>query len=284
EEVLSLIFEADRSDSLNANLNRAARASAQIRDRLSSDVLRVVSQFGSAARTVDGVVWGYVSTGDALAVLNRCIIMLAGLRGFEVGNITRGPGWHFLSMGRRMERAIRLIDIFRAIVVPLSAETWPTLEMLLEVADSTITYRSRYFTALQAAPVLDLIMNDDTNPRSLAFQVNSLIGHCAGLAKMPSGTGWPAAKQRQVEAAAARLFGADVQALCEVDPNFATAKKIVIDDEEVDPPLRPNLDALLADLGAALPNLSEAIANTYFSHALMERVMERSMEPLEGAW
>ena len=67
-------------------------------------------------------------------------------------------------MGRRVERSIQLVNLFRTIIVPLTPQTWPMLEMLLEVADSSMTYRSRYFTALQAAPVLDLLMNDELNP------------------------------------------------------------------------------------------------------------------------
>jgi len=92
---------------------------------------------------------------EALAVLNRTIVTLAALRGIELENMTRGPGWHFLSIGRRIERAIQLLDLFRGIIVPFSAHTWSTLEMLLEVADSSITYRSRYFTTMQPALVLD---------------------------------------------------------------------------------------------------------------------------------
>jgi uncharacterized alpha-E superfamily protein len=72
---------------------------------------------------------------------------------------------------------------------------------------------------------------------------------------MPSGTGWPVLKQKQVEAAAQRLLQADVQLLCEVRTGG----------------IRDRLDALLEGLGAALPAFSEAIANTYFSHAEMER-------------
>jgi uncharacterized circularly permuted ATP-grasp superfamily protein len=48
QEILSRIFEEQRSDSLTAILYRAGRSAAQVRDRLSSDLLRVVSQFGSA--------------------------------------------------------------------------------------------------------------------------------------------------------------------------------------------------------------------------------------------
>jgi uncharacterized alpha-E superfamily protein len=251
QEILSLIFEEQRSDSLNAVLSRAARAAAQVRDSLSSDTLRVVSQFGAAHTSA----WGYASTGEALAVLNRCIGILAALRGIEMENITRGPGWHFLGVGRRIERSIQMVDLFRAIIVPFSPGTWPMLEMLLEVGDSSMTYRSRYFTELQAAPVLDLLMNDAANPRSLAFQIQDLLDHCRYLAERPSGAAWPISKQAALEEAAANLFRADVRILCQADAGN----------------LREPLDRLLAATGAALPALSDAITNIYFSHAEMER-------------
>src|SRR5580704_5578388 len=215
QEILSLIFEEERKDSLFSNLNRISRAVASVRDRLSSDLLRVVSQLSSLVRVPgaqgqdESAAWGYVSPADALAVLNRCIGTLSSLRGIELENITRGPGWHFLGVGRRIERSIQLVDLFRAIIVPLSPQTWPTLEMLLEVADSSMTYRSRYFTELQAAPVLDLLMNEEANPRSLAFQLQDLFEHCRYLSDRPSGTGWPVSKQRHLEQAAATLFRAD---------------------------------------------------------------------------
>ncbi len=255
KEILSLIFEEQRSDSLHSNLSRATRAAAQVRDRLSTDMLRIVSQLSGIARASDRVAWGYISPADALAVLNSCILTLAALRGMEEGNITRGPGWHFLNIGRHVERSLQLIDLLRSIVVPIDPENWPSLEMLLEVADSSITYRARYFTALQAAPVVDLLMNDEANPRSLAFQLKDLARHCAALSSMPSGTGWPLLQQRQMEAAADRLLSADVQVLCEARAGNR----------------RVRLDGLLEELGSALPAFSEAIAFTYFSHALMER-------------
>jgi uncharacterized alpha-E superfamily protein len=251
QEILSLIFEPERSDSLDSVLSRAARAAAQVRNSLSSDTLRVVSQFGATHTSP----WGYASTGEALAVLNRCIGILAALRGIEMENITRGPGWHFLSLGRRIERSIHLVDLFRGIIVPLSPRTWPTLEMLLEVADSSMTYRSRYFTVLQAAPVLDLLMNEKSNPRSLAFQLQDLVEHCRWLSGRPSGAAWPVAKQRRLEEAAADLLGADVRVLCEPEEGGS----------------HEALDQLLAATGAALPALSDAITQVYFSHAEMER-------------
>ena len=255
EEILSRIFEDQRSDSLTAILARAGRSAAQVRDRLSSDLLRVVNQFGSVARGADNPAWGYVSVGDALAVLNNCIGMLSALRGIETGNMSRGPGWHFLSIGRRIERSLHLVSLFRTIIVPLNLQTGPALEMLLEVTDSSMAYRSRYFTIVQPAAVLDLLMNEEVNPRSLAFQFKDLSEHCRSLSSMPSGAGWPSIKQKRLEEATSTLFRADVRMLCEPGPGGSRAK----------------LDELLAALDAALPAFSNAITHAYFSHAEAER-------------
>ena len=62
----------------------------------------------------------------------------------------------------------------REITTPLAERDWPFLEYLLEVADSSMTYRSRYYTTLQPIPMLDVLMADATNPRSLAFQISHL--------------------------------------------------------------------------------------------------------------
>jgi uncharacterized alpha-E superfamily protein len=127
--------------------------------------------------------------------------------------------------------------------------------MLLEVADSSMTYRSRYFTILQPAPVLDLLMNDESNPRSLAFQMKDLSEHCRFLAGTPAGAEWPMSKQRRLEEAAANLFGADIRLLCM--PGAGN--------------IREALDELLSAVDVALPAFSNAITHTYFSHAELER-------------
>lgn len=255
QEILSLIFEEERRDSLFSNLNRVSRAVASVRDRLSSDLLRVVSQLGSLVRAPESASWGYASAADALAVLNRSIGTLSSLRGIELENITRGPGWRFLSIGRRIERSIQMVNLFRATIVPLSTRTWPMLEMLLEVGDSSMTYRSRYFTVLQAAPVLDLLMNETANPRSLAFQITDLSEHSTALSATLKAAEWPFAKQNRVETVAANLFDADVFDLCRPEPDGS----------------RWHLDNLLAAMDIALESFSDAITNTWFSHAEMER-------------
>ncbi len=108
------------------------------------------------------------------AILTDCLELLSAFSGMERENINRGLGWLFMTIGRRLERAIYLARQLREITTPLAEQDWPLLECLLEVADSSMTYRARYYTTLQPLAVLDVLMADETNPRSLDFQLSHL--------------------------------------------------------------------------------------------------------------
>jgi uncharacterized alpha-E superfamily protein len=96
-------------------------------------------------------------------------------------SMTRGLGWRFMDMGRRMERAMNQTGLIRIGLEPVCGEAGSALEALLEVYDSIMTYRARYRTAFQLAPVLDLLLVDESNPKSLAFQFKRLEDHVAHL-------------------------------------------------------------------------------------------------------
>ena len=108
-------------------------------------------------------------------MLTACLELLSAFSGMERENINRGLGWLFMSLGRRLERAMYLSRQLREITIPLAEQDWSLLECLLEVADSSMTYRSRYYTTLQPLAVLDVLMADETNPRSLDFQLSHII-------------------------------------------------------------------------------------------------------------
>jgi len=100
----------------------------------------------------------------------------ATVAGLAAENMVRGGGRLFLDFGRRMERAqaitaelAQVLDQPGAINQPGRVEAG--LRMALELRDSVITYRNRYLAILQPAPALDLILTDEGNPRSLAFQL-----------------------------------------------------------------------------------------------------------------
>ena len=228
-----------------------------MRDRLSSDLLRVVNQFGTRdSRAADNPAWGYVSVGDALAVLNSCIGTLAALRGIEMENMTRGPGWHFLSIGRRIERSVHLVKLFRTIIVPLSLQTWPALEMLLEVDgqfDGLPLAILHDFAARAGARSLDerrnesavACLSDEGSLRALPeFVQHALRSRMADRQTKTSG-------RSGVAIYFARMFAC-----------FANRGRSVLASGWMN---------FSHELDAALPALSNAITHAYFSHAEAER-------------
>ena len=56
------------------------------------------------------------------------------------------------------------------------------LDVLLELADSQITYRQRYVMVAALAPVIDLVMLDPNNPRSVVFQLDRIETHLGRVA------------------------------------------------------------------------------------------------------
>jgi uncharacterized alpha-E superfamily protein len=58
--------------------------------------------------------------GDILLFLNQLLSSLAAFSGLATENMTRGPGWHFLDMGRRIERALHSIHLVERLLVPVN--------------------------------------------------------------------------------------------------------------------------------------------------------------------
>ena len=102
--------------------------------------------------------------------------------------MVRGGGRLFLDLGRRIERAHAISSqlAFALDVPPARIEAG--LGLALELCDSVLTYRSRYLSVLQPAPVLDLVLADPGNPRGLAFQ---LMGARATLIELAGEDGAP---------------------------------------------------------------------------------------------
>ncbi|MEN0074488.1 MAG: circularly permuted type 2 ATP-grasp protein [Paracraurococcus sp.] len=124
---------------------------------------------------------------DALGHVSAAVLAFAAtVAGLAAENMVRGGGRLFLDLGRRVERAQaiaaelhRVLDQPGAAAQPARLE--PGLRLALELRDSVITYRSRYLTALQPAPVLDLVLADEGNPRGLAFQLEAARDMLADL-------------------------------------------------------------------------------------------------------
>ena len=104
---------------------------------------------------------------------------MAALAGLFDENFNRSAGWVFYELGRRIERAINTCRLSRQFAGQDATEY--ALDVLLDLIDSQITYRSRTLIGVALAPVRDMALLDPFNPRSVAFQVNLVDEHLAAL-------------------------------------------------------------------------------------------------------
>jgi uncharacterized circularly permuted ATP-grasp superfamily protein/uncharacterized alpha-E superfamily protein len=172
EQLHSTLYRREKPESVVALLQRVQDAARHVRDRLSMDSWQVLNRLGHFSDS---------SGGDALEHLDDTLFILSAFSGLAMESMTRGFGWRFLDMGRRMERAMNQTDLLQISLQQVCGAGRNGLEALLEVADSSMTYRARYRTTFQLAPVLDLLVVDESNPKSLAFQLNQLAGHIEQL-------------------------------------------------------------------------------------------------------
>ncbi|MBM9614499.1 circularly permuted type 2 ATP-grasp protein [Desulfobulbus rhabdoformis] len=171
-QLVEVFYREDRPESVIAILKRVQEAARNVRDRLNRDSWRVINQLEE---------FGDNPTSDPLDLLESTLFTLSAFSGLAMEGMTRSLGWRFMDMGRRIERALHQIDLIRFGLPQVCAVSHNALESLLEVSDSIMTYRARYRTAFQLAPVLDLLLLDESNPKSLAFQLSQLALHVEEL-------------------------------------------------------------------------------------------------------
>jgi uncharacterized alpha-E superfamily protein len=154
----------------------AHRAASFIRERLSPDTWRLIDDLRSRLDQDEEAV---LTEAEAFERANAALRTIAAIAGLAQENMNRGAGWHFLEIGRRIERGINTCRFARHFAhADAAAEE---LDILLDLIDSPITYRSRYMMGVALGPVRDMAVLDPYNPRSVAFQVEQLDKHIAEL-------------------------------------------------------------------------------------------------------
>jgi len=156
------------------NVDQTVRVASTVRDRLSGDNWRVLSQLREMLR--HDVPRGN-GLSDARDRLDDVILSLVAVGGLEMAHMTRDDGWRFMSMGRHLERLLYVTTTVAGVERSGLAGHPSLLEWLLDVSDSIITYRARYMGRAEWLPVVDLLLFDPRNPRSAVFQLGKLAKH-----------------------------------------------------------------------------------------------------------
>ena len=249
-----LMYDKEPSFGLVDTLGNLQRTATLARDRLSVSAwwnLRrlAVDQFPPPQPTLSDKFEG-IDLANSIDALGEGLRTLSAFSGLEMENMTRSHGWRFLDMGRRIERGFHIVETLQGLLGGGDAEEDGSLVFLLELADSIMTYRARYAATPFLTPVLDLLLLDETNPRSVAFQVAALAEH---IDQLPRDHSHP-------------IRGPDQRVVMAVLTDLRLSDAITL-SEKTRRKHRKQLEDLLDRVSNALGALSEILTRTYFSHA-----------------
>jgi uncharacterized alpha-E superfamily protein len=243
--LIAELLDENEGRSVAFSLLSLAQAGEQVRERLSAEHVRMITErlaelrAAKEAATADGV----VTEDEALALLQQVELRLAAVTGAQADRMTRDEGWRLLTIGRQLERLLTLTDTLQALFETQQALAGDGFELLLQLFDSVITYRSRHQRWQHPVALVDLLVRDQANPRSLACVVRTLrqeLAHLPAphgdelLTRLAPTTMWPSIEVLTTAGADGRMH---------------------------------SLLELVETLAAAAFALSEAISARFFSHA-----------------
>ncbi len=246
------LFESEQLPlGFRSSLDHVIRLSAAVRDRLSVDAWRILHRLDQLCRRPDGPSAPDVT--DTTELLDRVIGMMAAFAGLVAENTTRTLGWRFLDIGRRIERAMQSVTCLDVMFGTTTAQSGLVIESALQVLDSLMTYRLRYLTHFHPTAACDLLLHDQSNPRSIAYQLDLIELHVNHLPSDPQ-TQEIRTDQRQAVAMKHAVRMTDPERLMQTRGEQ-----------------RPALRKLLQGLEGQLTELSQTISGRYLVHAPLQR-------------
>jgi len=173
--------------SVGYNLSSVRHAAAAVRERLSQDhwnqIVRAEAEFlRRTAEQVGETREGSYAASAALRSLEAASAALAAMTGAQTDRMTRDDAWRLLSIGRHIERLAFLSSALAAGFKTGAVHEVSGFEAVVGLFDSTITFHARYQQRRDVATLVDLLVLDGDNPRSLAWVTQTLRGRIAKLA------------------------------------------------------------------------------------------------------
>lgn len=249
--LLEGLCTAEWGDGLAGNIRRLLWVGAQVRERFSLDNWHALNRL---QQQLQGYTKQRPAIRDALAFLDHMLLATSALAGFAMDDMTRDDGWRFLVIGRRIERLIFLANTISQFLRLDSSRAVGCIEWLLELADSIITYRSRYMAQPELLPALDLIIADEANPHSIIFQTHSIERYLGYLRKDLGDT---LSDEDILPFSDVTQYLADFNLRCFEDHDFSDCKNCNSCED-----LASALDKLAGEAAA----LSDRLAMRYFTH------------------
>ncbi|OUZ08000.1 hypothetical protein BHE97_14990 [Aeromicrobium sp. PE09-221] len=250
DDLRAALSDADRPGSVSQSVEQLTLLAQSLRDQVSPDLFRVTGALARALGSSRERTSDTYRGEDAETMLTGAL----ALNGVSE-NMVRDAAWRLHELGRSIERASQLTHLLEP---TLGRRRGPevdreVLDAVLQVSESAVTHRRRYRGYVRVANVVDLLVLDAGNPRSLRFCVERMQQH---LTALPASSG-STRPERLVDDLLALLSDADLAYL------------VVIEGE-----YRPRLRELLLTVQSQLRSLSEAVENVHLASGPWQRPIE----------
>ncbi len=249
--LLGMFTEEGRVGSLPHTFSGVLRTGRAVRDHLGDDSWRVLNGLHLRMRSLPP----RLTTSRALELINGNLTQLTALFGLINDTMPHHHGWRFLDVGRQLERVqstLALLELAFVTAVHPGVSLW---EVVLSTTDNLTAYRRRYRSELHPTAILDLLLFDEGNPRSVGYQLLRLQTQIAQLPKS-GGTPYRGREERLIQTAVCALQLADIATLASLHREEGAGQALA---------------ELLASLQGPMEELSEALVHTHFSHAEVPR-------------
>ena len=237
----SLLLDSHRPGSVAQSIGALRDAAQSVRDQLSPDTWQAFSWTERASANLTTYHYSHQVAESAGQMLTG-ILSLQGV----TANMMRDPGWRMICTGRAVERGLQLCHLLRSTTtvrrgIDVDRDVH---NAVLSAAESAVTHRRRYRGYVRLAGVLDLLLTDVENPRSLAFGIAEMREH---LTQMPGSTG-STRPERLLDDLAEELERADIATLTAIEGER-----------------RPNLERFLTGYIGQLTRFADSVGEMHFA-------------------
>ncbi|WP_172292227.1 circularly permuted type 2 ATP-grasp protein [Pseudoruegeria sp. HB172150] len=171
-DILGMDAAEPLPDAMLEDVRAAIRSAGRIRDRFSVDGWNALADL---QRTMERMAPRLTAGDDAARAMSVYLRKISGFTGLVHENMYRFTGWRFLSLGRAMERAWATANFVTSFTAPDAPEG--SYDLAIEAGDSIMTHRRRFVAATGRETVIDLLLLDGMNPRSVLYQLRAIHEH-----------------------------------------------------------------------------------------------------------
>jgi uncharacterized circularly permuted ATP-grasp superfamily protein/uncharacterized alpha-E superfamily protein len=251
-QVLQQLFDPQQPAGLFAILQSLLLNAQSAREYFAADTWLVLDKLQHALRQWPSQAYADISTGQYGRQLDDIILLQTALYGLNNETMSRTQALRLMDLGQHIERALQTAALLQAVFVPVQSGAKPSaalMESVLRLADTVNTYRRRYRSQLHPLAVIDLLVFDDSTPRSVGYQCLRIQRQCADLPQLLPEPGL-SAEQRLALELVTLLQLTDPQSLFDAEQGAT-----------------PALGLLLSQIQHRLKLLSDSITLSYFNHA-----------------